>query len=531
MIRIQVGQLIYSNVEAEASPAKTRGYQIVSCSESLDREEAIEIESRLIFRLEGDHPVKHVFFVTARGHAVIARIVPLDKADRFGREGLYLAHALLLKERDFRDIGCDVFGLFRAAGFLDRLEDALAQDPERTGRIPSLDVDLGVEPEIPAPAVSKELLAGLLTLAARATAARQRRTGLAIAGTGEEVFRFLEWIFSLLPPGWRYACHFDTHFTDASLTDLPYWAIGGPVGARFPEGTNRILARADAIEAAGPLERGRSLQAWLERVMASGEANEDVMMRLEIAAAWCTWMEGVGDPPPRGAAAARTFLELFELYGAELSRWARENCARSLGPNIYARIGERLGAQGGGGATSVMEAAYGGASSPLVAQWLWEALDDPETPATDAEMKEVETLLKRVDHEGLRLLVLLWRGQAAEFMADIRHRSDAEFKEFLRRWLPRRRARRRWGYRGYANGLLLGVFLEADEARAATLLKNLADLTGCPGAKARFDERLQAKGKGRSDEAFTFDAAPDDDDRRRLLMVLRHLLDRAIAES
>src|SRR5262249_4459190 len=110
-------QLIYTNVEADLSPARQRGFQVWLCSPELTPDQRRHTAKRLDdFRLPpGSSPqdpglARHVFFrLPDNGLFVIARTVPSAERDKFGRGGKFPAHAVLLNEDAFRVLGCDPF--------------------------------------------------------------------------------------------------------------------------------------------------------------------------------------------------------------------------------------------------------------------------------------------------------------------------------------------------------------------------------------------------------------------------------------
>src|SRR5947208_2632673 len=127
MTPIHAAQLIFTNVEAEQSPRRRRGYQTLFYTRGdLPEAEVAEIEARLFYNPKGDPEPKHVFFQTRTGRAVIAHIVCLEQTDQFGRAGRYLAHALILSREEFARAGSDPFSILRSAPLFTTLGQALA---------------------------------------------------------------------------------------------------------------------------------------------------------------------------------------------------------------------------------------------------------------------------------------------------------------------------------------------------------------------------------------------------------------------
>ena len=99
---INVGQLIFGNVEKELSPKKVAGIQTLFHTESmLSQVEVEEIESRLVYYAGSTEPVKLLFFHVNNKY-LISLIIPQRQTDKFGRENkFYFAHCFIFTEQDF----------------------------------------------------------------------------------------------------------------------------------------------------------------------------------------------------------------------------------------------------------------------------------------------------------------------------------------------------------------------------------------------------------------------------------------------
>ena len=208
-------QLIYTNVEADRSPTRQRGFQVWLASPELSPETKRVAAKRLDdFRLPPgvgpDDPaaVRHVFARLPDGLALIARTVPLTDRDKFGRGGKFHAHAVLLPDEAFRALGCDPFrvidGGFR---FHARPEDA--GDHWKTGELPPADICLGERPGdvigLPAKLVG-ELLAHV---------ERGDDKPVVVADRPAEVLKLVRGLVRAFPPAARARLTFDTLSTGA----------------------------------------------------------------------------------------------------------------------------------------------------------------------------------------------------------------------------------------------------------------------------------------------------------------------------
>ena len=110
MPEITAAQLVYTNVEADRSPAKVRGFQLWCHTEHLP--EPVVAEARRLLEsfknpdaklgLPGGKLVRHVFAPLGHDHWLLAQTTPQDKPDKFGRKGRFHAHALVLARARIR---------------------------------------------------------------------------------------------------------------------------------------------------------------------------------------------------------------------------------------------------------------------------------------------------------------------------------------------------------------------------------------------------------------------------------------------
>lgn len=203
-------QLIYTNVEADRSPTRQRGFQVWLASKELSPEVRRAAAKRLDdFRLPPgvapDDPaaVRHVFARLSDGLFLIARTVPLADRDKFGRGGKFHAHAVLLTEETFRELGCDPFRVIDG-GFAFHSHPDDAGDLWKTGDPGPAEL-APVEPsgevcELPAKLVS-ELLAH---------AERGDDKPVVLAEKPARVLAVLRGLFRAFPPAARAKLTFDT---------------------------------------------------------------------------------------------------------------------------------------------------------------------------------------------------------------------------------------------------------------------------------------------------------------------------------
>jgi len=107
---IEAAQHIYGNVEEEHSPRRIGGFQtLFYTKERLTIEEVEEIETRMAYFPSESNPAKYLFFPLSSEKCVISRIIPLPGLDKYGRQGDYLAHNLILTRQDLTKIRYNPF--------------------------------------------------------------------------------------------------------------------------------------------------------------------------------------------------------------------------------------------------------------------------------------------------------------------------------------------------------------------------------------------------------------------------------------
>lgn len=542
MESLQADQLIFSNVEADESPHRRRGYQILFCSESISREEQNEIEPRLTYKPHPDHLVKRVYFTLSSGRVVLAQIVPLSGTDRFGREGRYLAHALVLADRDFAGLECHPFPIFRSFPFFKRLEDVFVQGDRATGAIPP--VMLRLPEQLPETAASHEegswAATSGLQLAARADRLLADRVAVGLFGSAEMVNRTLESLWPLLPLDWRRKCSFDTHFGDGTLSRQPFWAIGQP--ADMPRAANLFAfdLRPDAPPTPTPKRLEPSLfDRWLE---SAGRSRSMTAVRPELdgAQAWTHWLEGGLTIPENSPASRRVFAELLRLSGDSIRRRVHESLHLVVPPTLAPRIRREIDECLDGDADALLHLLNEGLDHRRIGEWLWKSFSlDPKPPGPQ-ELEGLYQLLQRPpSHPLLTQAYYFWIRNSEHFLRSLLAMSEEDFSRFLPWWIRVRRWNPQWGFRWFTNGVVIGAHLAATGPDAAAVGQEVAAACKSESAQAFIDTPGKSKPSnllrmpfGKSDpDDFLFHAAPTGPGRRRLLLMLQALIEWQLAEE
>jgi len=339
---IEAFGLIYTNVEAKESPTGQRGFQVWQASAGLSAEARKEISRRVDdYRLPAGTTPEAAATLTrdgyfalsakAGGGFAVARSVPLNGKDKFGRGGRFLAHVLVVKAADFARLGHDPFALFDAAPFLCSEPGRLILDHPEWVK--------GVLPVTHLTPVSTpgELLPGPLRAAVAGHIDRdpaQRKT-VVVVGSPAEVAAELRRIYRGLPPALRAVAEFDTLSAGASLTQVPCAFAGCPTESalkmwpfrrfvRFHPAEGKFTPPSELQPPTSALRGGLpGTTAWADATDAARHTAWAAATAIEANDVAAAAKELDGD-----AATALAILEGVPQFNATLERWRREWFAR-----------------------------------------------------------------------------------------------------------------------------------------------------------------------------------------------------------
>lgn len=228
---IRAAQLVYSNVEAEHSPTRRRGFQVWLCSPRL-KDQQREIARRLedFEWPAADAAANHLterftFFRSSVGDFVIARTVPLAERDALGRAGRFHAHALAIPSEEFAKIGNDPFRVLEHFPFQCDPITAIASGAWQSGVLPEEPIWVGLA--VPDDSALTASVRKALPLLARWLDGPDDPRPLALAVPPDRLAHFLRAVFRVLPPSLRAKATFDTLSTGQALNTLPYRFAGG----------------------------------------------------------------------------------------------------------------------------------------------------------------------------------------------------------------------------------------------------------------------------------------------------------------
>ena len=225
---ITAAQLLYANVEKDHSPHKRSGFQTLFYSQSqLSEAEVDAIEPRLFYAYGAGNPPKGLFFPLGQHKLVLARIVPLEDTDAFGRKGRYLAHALVFDRTDWIAEGLNPIALLQNFSFLTSVDQALAVGDRASGDIAPLTLTLEAT-SAPRRQWPIAAMQHLTLYALRAEAMLAERQALAFIGPPADVEQALAEVLMAVPVALNPACSFDSFFYEGNFIATPFWAVGLP---------------------------------------------------------------------------------------------------------------------------------------------------------------------------------------------------------------------------------------------------------------------------------------------------------------
>ncbi len=435
---VSADQLIFTNVEAEQSPTKRRGFQTLFYTHAgLNETEKLEIEARLFYAPKKEQPVKHVFFPTRMGKVVVAQIVPLTGTDRFGRTGRYFAHALIFSQEAFTQLENNPFVLFRSFPFWTTVEQALAAGELQTGNIPPVEIPLSNLQPLSS-GIGLEGWSGaaqlptLLLLAAQAHRLLEQRRAIGFFGSTKAMFQLLEVLFELLPPPLRLHCSFDTLFLEGTLSRLPYWAIGLP--ANQPRQPNLLIfdlnryrfAHEVSSQPTGAFER------WLTHTLERTPLTN--IVHSITPAYWLgEWFEGRrADPRVLTEVDTSMFQEFAELNRPALEKRVRDRLGQQVGATLAKRIFTQSLAwteQQGATALQYLEQGF---SEMQLARWIYNVYSHARQRPNPQELQELVRFTRHHKHPELQLICLRWTQQWLSLATDLQALDDETFSWFAR---------------------------------------------------------------------------------------------------
>lgn len=431
---IQAWQHIYSNVEKEQSPQRRGGFQTLFYSHNgLSEAEVEEMEGRLLYFPSKVEPVKRLFFSTSTGKGVVSQIVFLPMPDQFGRGGRYLAHSLVFAPEALPQFEADPFRVFRQFSFVSTVDEALKLGNFQTGHIPPVALNLPQKDTIDVEAAgnwSPQELKKLTLLALRVERQAQEREAITITGQPAEIENALAAAFLAVPISMRPGCSFDSYFYRCNLVATYFWAIGlpePPVSVKFAhvDGQKRQVTGQGA-----PDMPASAYERWAAQAIEAGKLAHLAQTR-DVAFALAEWLDDRAyNLSLLNAAPPEIIDEVFKASPQSVQASLQRVVAKKLPPQLVNRAVEY-----------VFEQASGVALYKQLRQGfeLWQLLEvlyrsygaqNFREPARQ-EIKAMETLLEKANHNMLRLFLAYWDNPRKHLPRALQLANEADYRQFV----------------------------------------------------------------------------------------------------
>lgn len=426
---VTAAQLLYANVEKDRSPDRQGGFQTLFYTRSrLTESEVDAIEPRLFYVPGAAAPPKGIAFALGPDKLVLARVVPLEDTDSFGRKGRYLAHALVIDRADWAAGRLDPCAVLRGFPFLTQLDQALAAGDWASGDIAPLTLtqERGSPPARQWPVAA---LQRLTLYALRAEAMATERRALAFIGPPAEVERMLAEILAAVPAAMGAACSFDSYFNDGNFVATPYWAVGLPEAPPPGRFVRFDLAGGALLDEEPPPAPRTAYERWVVARLADPEPG--IEQERETAYALCRWLDGQSPATDLPQEVREPVLAaVFRAAPAQVEARVRECLTQALpaplaeivwpevqphraDPERYAQLRQ-------------------GFAPPVLADWLWTRLTRPDArPPAPLARRALTEWVRCHPHSRLGLLSRIWEGQWEALQSELTRLELAEYESLL----------------------------------------------------------------------------------------------------
>lgn len=446
MTKIKAAQHIYGNVEKERSPGGYGGFQTLFYSKkSLSQAGCEGIEERVLYYQSEANPRKSLFFQLSGGKVVVSRIVPLAGTDKFGREGSYLAHSVVITGEEFSRIGSHPFVLFELVGdrFLSRTEDAFAAGNAEDGTISEMVLEPRkggletIEKQALAEAGSwpVEELKKIAYYAVGYEQVKRQREPLVFAGPQDKIETALKTAFLFVPAHLRFNCNFDTYFEGCNLVHSDFWGVAYPEVTDAPRHLPVVDVVARTVRAQVPGAVSPYLYWVFDRV-----AHRDLQGLMSAHPMALEFREFLEDRAFDEAAVRRILDELGAGFFQQMTGVYRDVIAAKVAKILERTVGKMLAGRLSETVTSGLEARPrqfffvlldgfepGDMAEKLYHIYRKDILRQPEKK----ERKELAAFLKKTPHPGLSLSAALWEKNFDDFVKTAAGFSEADYKDVV----------------------------------------------------------------------------------------------------
>lgn len=349
MTCIAAEQLVFTRLQPRYSPTRRTGYQSVYASPGLSQVEVKELEDRIkcfgidrndtdLCRLQFFHlPGKKIVLTCSQP---ISHPEIIDK-----RSGAFVAHCLIIPERDFLKVHNNPFNIFDCYnGFVSEADDLLTRfvNPAEIEPVCQIPITIERPPETDWPQTQLPLLR---RLGLEAKSLTDQGKSVWFHGHPDDVADSLRLVFQLLEDVTsgnrkiRLNCTFSTHVDECRVPQGSFWALGGRQRqtqrmARVDTEKQTVLA--DNFQDDSDKDSSRYL-VWLNWAINAHDANKVVRHAGTIQALDQAFLESksVSDIELSQSAACHEFHTLNpDLAADRIQTFLEEHLPRRLADHI-----------------------------------------------------------------------------------------------------------------------------------------------------------------------------------------------------
>ena len=437
-MNIKAAQHIFTNVEQEDSPNRERGFQtLYYTKDKITDDEKMILEERAFF-----WATQKIQFYKIGKKFVITNIVPLQGADKYGGEGLYLSHALIFTEEEFNKVENNPLVILKAARdiFCTTTDSAISRGEFDTGNIDPVDIKIFDD------AVDKfnkktssrlyfwkqEEVKKLTALALSSKEMNIERESLRIVGFHKEIVDVLRFVFFMLPVEMRGDCSFDTNCYNPRIR-IPYFWAGGFFEEQTPESEQYILVKSGTVEKEVDSEKVSPYLNWLfskidNRDYRSIQENNSFIYRLEkIIAEPENISKKIQDIP-------RELVEEFvksnhSLIKLKIMESLYKYVGKTLGEKVYPLVFEKYKDQ----PDELLKIISGNIDDFLIADLFFKYMPgaSPDDFKEDL-LSEAEDLFNRTQSLPLQAVLYFHRNEYRLLRESVNNLNEKEFEQFLK---------------------------------------------------------------------------------------------------
>ncbi len=409
MPKLYAWQHIYANVERNESPTKTAGFQTLFYThDGLSEEEVGDIEERVFYLTAEDNPVKRICFPLGTDKLVIGQVVPVSGQDNAGRSGLYVAHALIFRTKEFAAANVNPMQLFDLGVLVDTTESALTKGDRKSGNIDEVVLDIPATETDASHGWDSEQFRQLAQLAINHRAVADDKVAVAFIGATEEIEDSITRALTVVPPQMVANCSFDTFFERGGKLNITYcWGAGFRAKPRQNlyvkvDATARQVL--DAGELSTPIT---SYGRWVDAMLAKDDYASVVANKREAFLVTNYLDNKEGDLKALDGVSESLLGSLLaankEVVTRRILRQLNAKLPKVIANRLYPVVSANMQP------IDLLDSIQDGFKTSVLMEHLFESYQQAGFSAPDkAERKALAELLETHPHQKLNNLLLIW---------------------------------------------------------------------------------------------------------------------------